>query len=94
MNLERAREAAERELDAMQKRSGIPLVLIDDATLEKDWCWVFFYQSRDYVESGSPSKRLAGNGPIVVEKQAGQLHVLGTARPLDEELRRLGIHKP
>jgi Immunity protein 35 len=89
MDLKSARDAAQQELVAIQKRSGIPLVLIDAQTMEKDWCWVFFYQSRDYAETGSPGQRLAGNGPILVEKTSGQLHVLGTARPLEDQLERL-----
>jgi hypothetical protein len=63
------------------------VVLLEDATLRKPYGWVFFYQSRKYVELGNPADMLAGNGPIVVLEADGSIHELGTAHPTDRELR-------
>ncbi|MCO7511470.1 YrhB family protein [Serratia fonticola] len=44
--------------------------------------WFFCFQSREYIEHGDPSAQLAGNAPFIIDKENGELHVLGTAQPL------------
>jgi hypothetical protein len=59
-------------------------VVIDEAeTLEADWCWVFFYNSRAFYETGELRESLVGNGPLLVDKQTGALHVAGTAHTVE-----------
>ena len=65
------------------------VVIIDSATIEKSYCWIFFYQSRRYLEFGNISDCLAGNAPIVVVKADGRIHATGTAEPLEFYLDRL-----
>jgi hypothetical protein len=63
----------------MSSSSGVVLVLFDDATLERDFGWVFFY--------GSPhDELLAGNGPFIVDSRDGSVHVTGTAHRVEEYL--------
>ena len=45
---------------------------------ELDFGWVFFYDAGDEV--------IAGNAPIIVDRDAGCIHITGTARPLAEYL--------
>jgi hypothetical protein len=85
---EQARAAAELRISEMMKSSGIPISIVDRATLEKSWCWVFFYQSREALEIGD-AKRLVGNGPLVVEKDGGRMYFLGTGRPVETQLEEL-----
>jgi len=61
-------------------------VILDDATLERPYGWIFFYQSRTYVETGNFSDILAGNAPLIVDRFDGELRVTGTARPVEEYL--------
>lgn len=63
------------------------VVVLDSATVRKQYGWVFFYQSQRYVKSGNPSDMLAGNGPIVVLEADASIHELGTAYPFEMELR-------
>ncbi len=44
--------------------------------------WFFCFQSREYIEHGDPSAQLAGNAPFIIDKDNGELYVLGTAQPL------------
>lgn len=60
------------------------LVLVDEATLERPWGWVFFYTSRKWAETGDLQYALAGNAPILVERTTGRLLTLGTARPVED----------
>jgi hypothetical protein len=84
-----ARSLVAAVLAEMEPRARTELVIDDRETRAEDWCWVFFYNSRAYVEDGDVIKALAGNGPIVVEKATGRVHVLQTATPVDEQLARL-----
>ena len=62
---------------------GDELVIIDDATIERPFGWVFFYQSKRYLESGEFEFCLAGNAPLIVDRRTGEVHVTGTARPIE-----------
>lgn len=66
--------------------TGVTPVIVDELTLEIDIGWVFYYDSKDYLESGDFSDRLADNAPLVVSKRDGHVYVTGTALPLEEYL--------
>ncbi|MBL8516428.1 MAG: hypothetical protein JNM76_05600 [Betaproteobacteria bacterium] len=59
--------------------SGDVLVLVDDATIERPWGWVFFYTSKLWSETQEIQYAIAGNAPILVERATGEVHNLGTA---------------
>jgi hypothetical protein len=84
----RARALAEIEKGFTQ---GDEPVIGDDYTQEKSYGWVFFYQSKRYIETGDPSTMLAGNGPVVVLRDDGSVHLLGSALPPDETLRQFEV---
>ena len=63
---------------------GFTPAIIDDATRETTLGWVFFYNSREYLETADVMQGLAGNAPIFVSKRDGFITPLGTARPIDE----------
>jgi hypothetical protein len=69
-------------------RSGLELALLDQHTIERDFGWVFFYNSKRYIETGDFRDALAGNAPIVVMKTDGSIHVTGTAHPIAHYLKR------
>lgn len=88
-SFEDARAIAEERLRELGPAIKTQLALDESATRDEGWCWLFFYNSRAYLEGGSFSDALAGNGPIVVEKSGGRRHELTTARPFDEQLDEL-----
>jgi len=67
--------------------AGSDLVLLDDKTIEKDFGWVFFYDSKDHAKTGDIRYALAGNAPVVVTRD-GVIHETGTALPLETYLER------
>ena len=68
-------------------RMGSPLyVLRRQETLDEAFGWVFFYQSARYLETGAFSDQLAGNSPLVVFRDSGEVRSTGTAYPLDHYL--------
>ena len=71
----------------------IELAILDDHTITQDFGWVFFYQSKKYLNSGDGSHALAGNAPIIVSRRDGRLHETGTAEPIEayiENFKRTG----
>jgi hypothetical protein len=63
------------------------IVIVDEATIRKDYGWIFFYDSRKHLDTGEVRFALAGNAPIVIEKATGSARVLGTALPVEEYIR-------
>ncbi|AEG00867.1 YrhB domain-containing protein [Methylomonas methanica] len=55
------------------------IVLVDSATIERSWGWVFFYTSRKWSETGDIQYALAGNAPVIVERDTAKLIETGTA---------------
>jgi hypothetical protein len=71
-------------------------VILDEETIEEDFGWVFFYDSKIHQETQIFSYALAGNAPIIVNKHDGSMQVTGTARDIDdyiEEYRREVLQK-
>lgn len=50
-----------------------------------DQGWLFFYNSKEFIESDDPSACLAGNGPIFVDRN-GVMKALPTAIPWQEAI--------
>lgn len=82
---QKSKEIALYYLKAMETDAGISLKL-SDKILEKDYGWVFFYQSRDFLELGLADRALAGNSPFIVSREDGSIHETGTALPIEAYL--------
>jgi hypothetical protein len=64
--------------------SEIPVVVIDEYTIEKPYGWVFFYNSRKFLETDAFQDCLLGNGPIIINKNSGTIEFHGSGTPLEE----------
>ena len=62
------------------------LDIVDEGPAETAHAWVFFYNTKRYLETGEFSYRLAGNGPVLVNKTSGEIVTLGTAPTVPELL--------
>jgi len=60
------------------------LIVVDDATIERAWGWVFFYTSKLWRETQDTAYALAGNAPLLIVRRTGATHVLGTAYSVEE----------
>jgi hypothetical protein len=81
INLNQAMDIAQRYLREMQKDVGIPMEIIK--TREEAFGWIFFYQSKEFLDTGNFNVMLAGNAPFIVNRYQANVHVLGTAHPVD-----------
>ena len=63
------------------------IVVMDENTIEKEWGWVFFYESANYLQTGEFSDQVAGNAPYIVDKATGEVVETGTAQPIEVYIR-------
>jgi Immunity protein 35 len=62
---------------------GDEWVVLDEKTVEKSYGWIFFYNSRKFVETGQIIHRLAGNGPVIVNKFDESIEFYGSNPSVD-----------
>jgi|SRR5207244_5150012 len=87
MDIKDARRlAAEHIREGEPRTEGFTPVIVDLATQETTFAWIFFYDSEEYLRTGELQCALAGNAPIVVTKVTGKVYETGTAKPLSEYL--------
>lgn len=79
-----AQSLVEDELERSKcDHNPIDCVILEEQTIEKSWGWVFFYQSKAFVETGEFRKMLGGNAPIIVNRNTGELFHTGTAHDIE-----------
>jgi hypothetical protein len=81
INFNQAIAIAQAYLNDLQRDVGISMQIVK--TREEPFGWIFFYQSKDYIDNENFSAMLAGNAPFIVDKERANVHVLGTAHPVD-----------
>ncbi len=86
-----AHEIARRYLAEEYMSDGLVVDAADDLVLgpevlDEDGCWVFFYNTRAFAETGELGESLVGNGPLLVDKQTGAIREVGTAHPVEHYL--------
>jgi hypothetical protein len=72
-------------------------VILDEYTIERESLFVFFYESSLYLESGDINNKLAGNAPILIDKNTRGVHLTGTENPVEffiENYERFGSVYP
>lgn len=76
-------QALELIAKELQRRdsSDNPSIVIDKHTIEKAYGWIFFFDSKKFMETGALKYALVGNGPVVVDKFSGSLEFLGCNKP-------------
>lgn len=76
-------QKVESYLVDLSKRGNCSLALMLKETLEFEFGWVFFYQSKEYIETGDIMEMVGGNAPLIINKNNGELTVTGTAYPVE-----------
>ncbi|MCX7428310.1 MAG: YrhB domain-containing protein [Planctomycetia bacterium] len=61
--------------------NGDEYVIQEADTVERPFGWVFFYNTRKYIETKDPGYIRPGNGPLVVERSGGATTFLTTSVP-------------
>jgi len=58
-----------------------------DATVELNFGWVVYWNSRRFLEAGDIRHALHGNTPLLVDRRDGMVHPIGTGTPLEQAIR-------
>lgn len=82
-----ARAEVERQLEAMCP-IGDKRVVVDEKTMERPFGSIFFYNSEQFAKSAKAFSRLAGNGPVFVNRQTEAVDFVGSLPPLAEILEK------
>jgi hypothetical protein len=81
------RLASEHIEEGCQTEDGVTPVILDDKTIERPFGWVFFYESREYLDTRDLALRMIGNAPLIVDRRDGSIHVTGTAEPIEHYIK-------
>jgi len=70
LNQEEAKKIVEQKLrkESYMKKPGMEFVIDESATIECEYGWIFFYQTKLYVETKQNFYRHTGCFPILVDK--------------------------
>ena len=69
-------------------------IVFDDATSEKPYGWIFFYQSERYIQTGELRYTLSGNVPSVSERADASIHPLAYQPLFDLALAEYESRRP
>jgi hypothetical protein len=86
MNFETAKQLVEKHINENWRHAEEHGRLIVVNHVDKPYGWVLFYTSEKYWETRDFKYAIAGNGPIIVEKESGRMHHLGTASPVEKSV--------
>jgi hypothetical protein len=78
-SFDQAKALAEETVSALGAASGDEFGIVSHESIEAGG-WIFFYNCKEFIETGNPLSSLAGNGPIFVDRN-GVLKILPTAVP-------------
>lgn len=84
INLSQAKAIADEELG----NSEIQLVVTKIQEVVDGW--IFYYQSKDFLEGGGESTRLAGNLPFIVLRSTGCVEDLHSGKSIEQWLATYG----
>ena len=49
----------------------VKLQILAESTEEYDFGWIFYYNSAKFIETGDFREALAGNAPLIINKESG-----------------------
>jgi hypothetical protein len=86
IQIREARRIASDLIEHVVDSDAADVVIDHDRTVETDTHWVFFYNSRQSIETGAIIYALAGNAPIFVSKSDGRAGVGRTDIPIQQQI--------
>src|SRR5437879_2219761 len=88
MDQNTAKLAVLKHLNTRYPMPDDELVILEERTRSTSYGWVFFFNSRRYVETRNVLHALGGNGPVVFERETGAIVELPSHSPPDEVIRQ------
>ena len=63
---QQAQELAQARVAGFERESGIGLVIIHQDTVEFEGGWIFYWDSKAYLQTQDFADAIGGNAPVVV----------------------------
>jgi alkanesulfonate monooxygenase SsuD/methylene tetrahydromethanopterin reductase-like flavin-dependent oxidoreductase (luciferase family) len=60
--------------------------ILVDQTIERHWGWMFFYQSKRWIETRDLRDAIIGNAPVFVNRDTGECRFIGTSQTVAEQI--------
>ena len=89
IDTDEARRIAQEWVSANVELDDDEAVVDDRWTRRESFGWIFFYNSRRFIEGGNFIDQLLGNAPIIVKEDTGDVLVTGTAEPVENYIAQL-----
>ena len=93
MTKEQALNLVKRYVAEQASVSGVELLVMEDETMTTEFGWIFFYNTKAYIEGGDEMAIIVGAAPIIVDKTSGKLEVAGTAYPIEHYIEMYRRHR-
>ena len=61
-------------------------IVFDDATIEKPWGWIFFYNNERYYRTRDPFDAHVGAGPLFFNSSTGDIRSFGSGCNVNQEI--------
>lgn len=87
INLDQAILIAKNWLENIQESSNELCLQLND-TIEKPYGWLFFYNSKHFLETSDFEYAIAGNAPLFIDIN-GHIQLTGTAEPMEYYISQL-----
>ena len=85
LTLDEAKAIAMKEIPDLSHK-GIDMIIFDDATIAKNYGWIFFFGSKQFEETNDANFAVGGNGPLVV-RHNGKVYKLPTSGAPEDTIR-------
>jgi len=89
MNQIDAQTIADTYLAEIEKNCGLELAFNREVVEEHDVGFVFFYNTKAYWETRDFTHALAGNGPLLIRKENGEVVELPSSQSVERSLAEL-----
>jgi len=92
MDYAAARSSVEKVLSAMPTCfPGDAWVVLEEYTIEREWGWVMFYDSKLHHDTDDTQYLVLGNTPYVVRRSDGKIFSTGTAHQVEYYIQELEL---
>jgi hypothetical protein len=81
-----AKQIADAELQRSWSDGALDIRIDASATRYLNGHWIFFYDTEEFLRTGKPDTRLAGNAPIVVRARDGAVWLADIHRTIEDQL--------
>lgn len=82
LSKQEAIEIIERKLKSMESENSGNIIIVDEYTIEAERYFIFYYDSKKYIETDDSSFALLGNVPILIDRVTFKMYYTGATEDI------------